>query len=294
MDLKSPVPHLGPVGVFSWGVVTRPAAEVRSAVRTIEGMGYGAIWFPESWGREAFTAASLVLEATDRIVVATGIASIWARDPMAAALGAFGLAEAHPGRFLLGLGVSHAPSVTRRGHQYGKPLGRMAEYLDALESISSPLDEGDHPAVVLAALGPQMLSLAARRTAGAHPYFVPVSHSAFARERIGPGPLIAPEQAVVIETDTDRARAVARNHMERYLLLDNYRRNLLRLGWSEPDVAAGGSDALVDAIVGWGDAAAVAARAREHLDAGADHVSIQPLGDAWGLDELEALASALI
>lgn len=294
MNLKTPLPPLGSVGVFSWGVVTRPAAEVRSAVRTIEDMGYGAIWFPESRGREAFTAASLVLEATERIVVATGIASIWARDAMAAAFGAYGLAEAHPGRFVLGLGVSHAPSVSRRGHDYSKPLARMAEYLDVMETASNPLGDGGDPAVVLAALGPQMLSLSAGRTAGAHPYFVPVSHTAFAREVVGPGPLVAPEQAVVIDPDPASARATARSHMEGYLLLDNYRRNLLRLGWSESDVAGGGSDDLVDAIVGWGDAGAVADRIREHLDAGADHVSIQPLGDPWGLDELEALASALM
>lgn len=294
MNLKTPLPALGRIGVFSWGVVTRPAAEVRSAVRAIEDLGYGAIWFPESRGREAFTAASLVLEATERIVVATGIASIWARDAMAAVFGAYGLAEAHSGRFVLGLGVSHAPSVTRRGHDYDKPLARMAEYLDAMETVSNPLGDGADPAVVLAALGPQMLSLSAERTAGAHPYFVPVSHTAFAREAVGPGPLVAPEQAVVIDPDPMSARATARSHMERYLLLDNYRRNLLRLGWSESDVAGGGSDDLVDAIVGWGDAGTVAGRIREHLDAGADHVSILPLGDPWGLDELEALASVLM
>ncbi|HSM02261.1 MAG TPA: TIGR03620 family F420-dependent LLM class oxidoreductase [Acidimicrobiia bacterium] len=293
MDLHAPLPPLGTVGVFSWGVVTRPVAEVRSAAKAIEDMGYGAIWFPESRGREALTAASLVLEATETIVVATGIASIWARDAMAAALGAYGLAEAHPGRFVLGLGVSHAPSVARRGHDYDNPLARMTAYLDALEAASNPLD-GDDPPVVLAALGPQMLSLAAERTSGAHPYFVPVSHTAFARERVGPGRLVAPEQAVVIDPDPSSARATARGHMERYLLLDNYRRNLLRLGWQESDVDDGGSDALVDAVVGWGDADTVAARIREHLDAGADHVSIQPLGDPWGLDQLDAMAGLLL
>ena len=295
MDLKAPLPALGRIGVFSWGVVTRSAAEVRAAVRAIEDLGYGAIWFPESRGREALTAASLVLEATERIVVATGIASIWARDPMAAAFGAFGLAEAHPGRFVLGLGVSHAPSATRRGHAYAAPLTRMSEYLDDLEGVSNPIG-GARPApgVVLAALGPKMLRLAAGRTAGAHPYFVPVTHTSFARELLGPGPVIAPEQAVTIDSDPASARATARAHMERYLELDNYRRSLLRLGFTEGDLADGGSDEVVDSVVGWGSREEVAARITAHLEAGADHVSIQPLGDAWGLDQLEALASVLM
>lgn len=295
MNLNAPLPPLGRVGVFSWGVVTRPAAEVRAAVRAIEDLGYGAIWFPESRGREAFTAASLVLEATDRIVVATGIASIWARDPMAAAFGAFGLAEAHPGRFVLGLGVSHAPSVNRRGHAYASPLTRMSQYLDDLEGVSNPIGDGaPAPGVVLAALGPKMLDLAARRSAGAHPYFVPIAHTAFARELLGPGPVIAPEQAVTIDADPASARATARDHMERYLELDNYRRNLLRLGFRDDDLAGGGSNEVIDSVVGWGGREAVAARITAHLEAGADHVSIQPLGDPWGLDQLEALAEVLL
>jgi probable F420-dependent oxidoreductase len=294
MDLKAPLPDLGRIGVFSWGVVTQPSEEVRAAVRTIEDLGFGTIWFPESYGREAFTAASLVLEATERIVVATGIANIWARDPTAAALGAYGLADAHPGRFVLGLGVSHAPSVKGRGHTYSKPLRRMQEYLDVLETVTNPLPGGAGPPVVLAALGPLMLDLAAERTSGAHPYFVPVAHTSAARARVGQGPTIAPEQAIVIGADPTTARAAARAHMERYLLLDNYRNNLLRLGWSEDDVAGGGSDDLVDAVVGWGDPEAVATRVTDHLDAGADHVAVQPLGDPWGLDQLEALARLLI
>jgi len=293
MDLKAPLPDLGRAGVFSWGVVTRPATEVRSAVRAIEGMGYGTIWFPESYGREAFTTASLILEATERIVVATGIANIWARDPMAAAFGAFGLHDAHPGRFVLGLGVSHAPSVARRGHAYASPLARMSEYLDALAGLADPLGGDAGPGVLLAGLGPRMIDLAADRTGGVHPYFVPVAHTTFARKRIGPGPVLAPEQAIVIDPDPASARATARSHMERYLLLENYRKNLLRLGWDDADVAGGGSDALVDAVVGWGDAGAVVTRITDHLDAGADHVSIQALGDPWGLDQLEALAAAL-
>jgi probable F420-dependent oxidoreductase len=293
MHLTTPPPALGRFGVFCWGVVTQPAVEVRAAVRAIEDLGYGAIWFPESRGREAFTAASLVLEATERIVVATGIASIWARDPMAAAFGAFGLAEAHPGRFVMGLGVSHAPSVARRGLRYERPLARMAEYLDALEAVSTPIAGAEAPPVVLAALGPRMLELGARRTSGVHPYFSPVEHTRFARDLVGSGPFIAPEQAVVIDADPTSARNTARTHMTGYLALDNYRRNLLRMGWGDAELDGGGSDEVVDAIVGWGDAAAVADRLRGHLDAGADHVSIQPLGDPFGLDHLETLAAEL-
>jgi probable F420-dependent oxidoreductase len=234
-----------------------------------------------------------VLEATERIVVATGIASIWARDPMAAAFGAFGLAEAHPGRFVMGLGVSHAPSVARRGLRYERPLARMAEYLDALEAVSTPIAGAEAPPVVLAALGPRMLELGARRTSGVHPYFSPVEHTRFARDLVGSGPFIAPEQAVVIDADPTSARNTARTHMTGYLALDNYRRNLLRMGWGDAELDGGGSDEVVDAIVGWGDAAAVADRLRGHLDAGADHVSIQPLGDPFGLDQLETLAAEL-
>jgi probable F420-dependent oxidoreductase len=297
MELNIPVTGLGPIGVFSWEAVTRPAAEVRAGSRAIEEMGYAAIWFPESRGREAFTAASLLLEATTSIRIATGIASIWARDPMAAAHGAYGLDEAHPGRFVLGLGVSHAPSVRRRGGAYERPLARMAAYLDALEAVGSPIagDIGDVP-VVLAALGPRMLELAAARTAGAHPYFVPVGHTEFARSVLGDQPFLAPEQAVVLDTDDDRSRAIARVHTAGYLALDNYRNNLLRMGWDESELADGGSDALVDAIVARGDAATVARRVEAHLAVGADHVSVLVLGEHEGfpLPELEALAEELL
>jgi probable F420-dependent oxidoreductase len=171
----------------------------------------------------------------------------------------------------------------------------MAEYLDEIAGVSSPIAGTDtSPPVVLAALGPKMLGLAAARTAGAHPYFVPVEHTRFARRIVGPGPLIAPEQAVVLDPSPDSARRTARSHMARYLELDNYRRNLLRLGWSDSALDAGGSDEVVDAVVGWGDRDAVAGRVRAHLDAGADHVSIQVLGDAFGLSALEELASVLL
>lgn len=297
MRIDAPAPDLGRVGVWSWPLVTAPAGHVREAVRAVEEMGYGAVWYPESRGREAVALAATILGATRSIPVATGIASIWARDPNAAAGAAMALGEAWPGRFTLGLGVSHAPSVAARGAEYGRPIERIAEYLDAMESAIFVGPEPDQPVpVILAALGPRMLRLAAERTAGAHPYFVPVEHTSFAREVMGPEAYLAPEQAAVLESDPDRARAAGRAHMERYLLLDNYRRNLLRLGWNEADIDGGGSDALVDAIVAWGPPEAIAQRVDTHHSAGADHVCIQVLGDPdrVPLAELEQLAGVLL
>jgi len=296
MRLDAPLPPPGKVGVWAWWLVTHPAEEVRNAAGAVEDLGYGALWFPESTGREAFTTASLLLEATDRVVVAPGIANLWARDPTAMAAGAQALGEAHPGRFVLGIGVSHAPSVARRGATYRRPLQVMRSYLDAMEEAAymGPQADPEVP-VVLAALGPKMLSLAGERTAGAHPYFVPVEHTALARDVLGHGPFLAPEQAVVLQTDPGRARSIARRHMSRYLALDNYANNLRRLGWSDGDLLDGGSDALVDALVAWGDVAAIAERLAAHFAAGADHVSIQVLSDdpEIPLGGLEALSGAL-
>ena len=296
MRLNAPLPDLGRVGVWSWSLVDQPAAQVRRAAAAVEDMGYRTVWFPESRGREAFVTAALILSATNRLAAVTGIASIWARDPNAAASGAMALGEAWPGRFVLGLGVSHAPSVARRGSTYEHPIARMKDYLDGITAASfvGPPADPEVP-VVLAALGPQMLRLAASRTSGAHPYFVPVEHTRTAREVMGPGPWLAPEQAVVIATDPVRARAIARRHTRGYLALDNYRRNLVRLGWSESDLDGEGSDALVDAVVAWGDADAVASRIRAHLEAGADHVGIQVLSDdPFPLADLSALAERLL
>lgn len=290
-------PDLGSVGVWTWPLVDAPVDHVRRAVREIEQMGFPTVWYPESRGREALSLAALILSETESLKVATGIANIWARDANAAASGASTLGEAWPGRFTLGLGVSHAPAAAARGHRYERPLARMTEYLDAMQDATFVGPEPPDPTpVLLAALGPKMLGLAADRTGGAHPYFVPVDHTRFARETMGPGPYLAPEQAAVIETDPDRARAAARQHMERYLLLDNYRRNLLRLGWSEEDVSDGGSDSLVDAIVAWGSPEAIAERVAAHHEAGADHVSIQLLGDPAEvpLSGLEQLAGVLL
>lgn len=291
---------IGRAGVWSFTFDRNPVTVGQDAVAEIEDLGFRAVWIPEGLGsRDALAHASLLLAGGRRIVVATGIASIWARDPVAMANGARALAEAYPGRFLLGLGVSHRTSVDRRGaFTYRRPYARMREYLEAMDSARYPIREGvEEPPRVLAALGPKMLRLAAERATGAHPYFVPVEHTAAARETLGPGPLLAPEQAVVLEADVGKARDIARDYMAHYLKLENYTGNLMRLGWSEDDIGGGGSDKLVDAIVAWGDAEAIRARVQEHLEAGADHVSVQPLAEdpkEIPLAQLRELAPGLL
>jgi len=286
MELSRIGVWLGPLSLLS-------AADTRELAPELEELGYGAIWFGEGVGtKECFTQASALLSWTRTAVVGSGIANIYARDPMATANGAKTLADAYPGRFLLGIGVSHAPSVATRGHEYAKPVATMRAYIDAMEGSLYRAPEPQEPApVVLAALGPKMLQLAAERTRGAHPYFTPPEHTAKAREVMGDGPLLAPEQAFVLETDPAAARAKAREHMTYYLALENYRNNLLRLGFTDEDLD-GPSDRLVDAIVAWGDVETVRERVKAHLDAGADHVCVQAVGDDPA-DELRRAAPAL-
>jgi probable F420-dependent oxidoreductase len=285
---------LGRVGVWLGSVALLGADEERSAVRELEAAGYETIWFGESpFNKEALSHAALLLDATERVTVATGIANIWLRSPASAANGAATLAEAHPGRFVLGLGVSHAPAVSFIGQDYSKPLTRMREYLDAMDAGRYTAVPPAAPAPrLLAALGPKMLELARDRTLGAHPYLTTPEHTRQARAILGQGPLLAPEQAFVLETDPEQARAVARGHLEYYLTLPNYRNNWLRSGFEENDVAEGGSDKLVDALVAWGDEYAVRERLEEHVAAGADHVALQALGDD-PVRQLTRLAPAL-
>ncbi len=290
--------ELGRYGLWTSALDRRPSSAVRDATAEIEALGFGALWVGEASRREAFANASLLLSASTRLVVATGIANIWARDPMAMAAGQRTLAEAWHGRFLLGLGVSHDRLVEPRGHRYQRPVQAMSAYLDAMDRSPylAPAPEPSAMVRVLAALGPRMLALAGARADGAHPYLVPPEHTRRAREVLGPGKLLCPEVAVVLETEPDQARGVARQHLGAYLQLDNYRRNLLRLGYGEHDLAGGGSDRLVDALVGWGPVERVAGHVRSHLDAGADHVAIQVLTaepDRMPLDEWRLLADAL-
>jgi probable F420-dependent oxidoreductase len=289
---------IGRVGIWHFLDIF-PAAQAQAAAREIEELGFKALWIPEALGREAFTHSAVLLAGTKRLVVATGIANVWVRDAMAMAAAQKTLAEAYPDRFLLGMGVSHAPLVAgMRGHDYKNPLTFLRGYLDAMDSAifmgASPLEP---PPRVLASLHPKSLELARERAWGSHPYFVPPEHTARARKILGPGKLLAPEQMVCFETDPTAARAVARQAMQTYLGLPNYVRNLASLGYGADDVANGGSDRLVDAIVAWGGIDAVAARVKAHHDAGADHVCLQVLrANPAELphEEWRAIASALV
>jgi probable F420-dependent oxidoreductase len=289
--------RLGPIGVWSFELERMTAADEGRLAQEVETLGFKALWIPESLGsKEVFAHASILLAATKTLIVASGIANIWARDPVAMANGARALQEAYADRFLCGMGVSHKPTIDARlGGGYEKPLSRMRAYLDAMDKAPyvGP-NRKDPPAPrVLAALGPQMLRLAAERSLGAHPYFVPPEHTTIARKELGPDPLLAVEQACTLETDATKGREIARRHMKRYLELDNYANNLRRLGWGDADIGNGGSETLVDAIVAWGGVGSVKARADAHRKNGADHVCLQVLGDDLP-GQLRAIAKALL
>ena len=270
---------LGRVGIWTAALDALDVAAARDAVAALDAQGWGALWFGEAYGREAFTAAQLYLSASERLVVATGIASIYGRDAVAANAAARTLEAAFPGRFVLGLGVSHAPLVERmRGHRYDRPLAAMAGYLDAMDAAPYAVAGGQLPPPrLLAALGPKMLELARDRAQGAHPYLVTPEHTARAREVLGEGPVLAVEQAVVLAADIDQWRRRAHWHLETYTGLPSYRASWVRQGFGEPDFGRGGSDRLKDAMVVRG-IEAIRRRVQEHLDAGASHVCLQVLG----------------
>ncbi len=269
---------IGRLGVWTW-MDGLPGAASLAFARKVEAWGYGALWIPEAMGREPFALAGWLLAHTDTLIIATGIANIYARDPIATAQGQRTLAELSGGRFLLGLGVSHKPMVEMvRGHDASKPLSFMRMYLDKMaEAPYMAAQLAEPPPTVIGALHPKMLQLSAERTQGAHPYLVPPEHTAWAREVMGPDAWLCVEQKVLLETDAAKARGVARQAIEMYLGLPNYRRSLQRFGFTDEDLADGGTDKLVDAVVAWGDADAIAARVQAHHDAGASHVCIQPL-----------------
>jgi probable F420-dependent oxidoreductase len=273
----SPLP--GPVGLWTAALDALEPAAAAEQVAALDEQGWDALWFGEAYGREAFTASALYLGASRRLAVATGIASIYGRDAVAANAAGRLLQALHPGRFVLGLGVSHAPLVERmRGHAYGRPLTAMREYLDAMDAAPCFAAGADVPPPrVLAALGPAMLALARDRTAGAHPYLVTPEHTASAREVLGEGPLLAVEQSVVLSDDPDVVRERAHWHLEIYTGLPNYRNSWLRQGFTQDDFPRGGSDRLKQSLVVGGEQA-IADRVREHLEAGADHVCLQVLG----------------
>jgi probable F420-dependent oxidoreductase len=290
---------LGRVGIWTFALDLQPIARAREVAAEVEELGYGAIWIPDAVGRDPLVHAALLLGGTSRIAVGTGIAQIYGRDPMTMTGGWKTISEAFPGRFVLGLGVSHQPMVEGlRGQTYGPPLTAMREYLERMDTAMYVAAEPiEPPRRVLAALGPKMLALAAERADGAHPYNVPPEHTARAREILGPEKLLAPEQAVLLETDPVEARRIGRGHMAIYLDLPNYMNNLRRFGITDDDIADGGSDRLVDTLVAWGDVDAVRARVQAHLDAGADHVAVQVLTPERGtlpLDEWRELAPVLL
>ena len=271
-------PDLGRIGLWTFALDVQPMAKAQEAAAEIDEMGFGTVWLPEAVGREIFSSSALILSATKNINVASGIASIAARTAHTMQSGWKTLSEAFPGRFVLALGVSHSHMVTKLHKlSYDKPYSNMVEYLDVMDKSPYAGAAPQSPMYrMIGALGPKMLQLSAERTAGAHPYFTTPQHTAEARALMGAKPLIAPEIAVIFETDKDKARATARKFMSTYTRLPNYANNLMRLGFTQDDVT-NQSDRLVDEIVTWGTRDKIAARIKEHHDAGANHVCVQVL-----------------
>ena len=255
------------------------AQDAAATAKRIEDLGYSALWIPETMGRNPFAHAAWLLANTARLVVATGIANIYHREPGVTVQGQKTLAEQSNNRFLLGLGVSHRPLVEGlRGLTYGPPVATMRDYLAKMDAAPyAALEPSEPPPVVIAALGPKMLELSREATAGAHPYFTSPAHTKMAREILGPDKWLCVEQKVVMETDAEKARALARTTARTYQALPNYRNNWLRMGLTQADIDGEGSDAFIDATFAWGDAAAIQARIDEHYAAGASHVCIQPV-----------------
>jgi probable F420-dependent oxidoreductase len=269
--------EIGRLGVWSF-LDGMPGPEAADFVRRLEAWGYSALWMPEAVGRDPLALIGFLAARSERLVLATGIANIYARDAVAMRAGLETLAELSGGRFLLGLGVSHAPFVSgMRGHAYGKPVSTMRAYLEAMEKAFYQGPAAKDKPIVLAALRPNMLRLAAERARGAHPYNVTPEHTARARKLLGQGPWLCTEQKVLLERDARRAREVARKNLSFYLGLPNYQNCWKWLGFADADFADGGSDRLLDALVAWGDEDAIRERIRAHHAAGADHVCIQAL-----------------
>jgi probable F420-dependent oxidoreductase len=269
---------LGRLGVWA-AMDALTAAEGAAFARKVEGWGYSALWLPESRGRNVMAHSAWLLANTKDLIIAPGIANIYARDPMAMANGQRGLNEQSAGRFLLGVGVSHRPAVEGiRGHSYGRPVATMRAYLEAMKAAPYGAPQPPEPPLtVVAALGPRMMALSAEHADGAHPYNVTPEHTAEARRILGPGKLLCPEIWVLLETDAAKARALGRQALAHYIALENYANNWRRLGFTEADLASGGSDRLIDENVAWGDENKIRRRIQEHWNAGADHVCIQSI-----------------
>ncbi|MGQ0583537.1 MAG: TIGR03620 family F420-dependent LLM class oxidoreductase [Reyranella sp.] len=281
---------LGRLGVW-YSTDKLNGAQLADLLRTVEGAGYSAFWYPESRGYESMSLAAYLLSKSTKLSIGSSIANIYARDPFTAQRATVSLNNLYGGRFILGLGVSHIPMVEGlRGHRYDKPLGAMRAYL---EGIHKGLPAGEEPPVVVAALGPKMLALSAEKSRGAVPYNVTPRHTAQAAAILGPGKTLAVEQKVTLETDPVRARALGRKELSRYMVLPNYRNNWLREGFSESDLADGGSDRFIDAMVLWGDAETIKKGLRAHFTAGATHVCLQPVHDDGDFAARDRMLAAL-
>lgn len=291
-------PAIGTVGIWTSVLNGVPPTVATTIAAEVEGLGYGALWLPDGLVRDPYVQATYMLARTSRLTVATGIANIRTRSALATAAACTTLDLTFPGRFLLGLGVSHAEAVEPLlGEPYDRPPARMAEYLGGIDAVAGTVGSAPIRPRVLAALGPKMLELARDRADGAHPYLTTPEHTALARGILGPGKFLAPEQAVVLSPDRATVLGRGRQHLTMYLRLPNYVNNWRRLGFGEADFADGGSERLIDALVAGGDASAIRARVDEHLAAGADHVCLQVLGDdpqAAPMADWRALAPALL
>ena len=267
--------ELGRLGVW-YSTDRLKADQIPPFLAVVEELGYDALWYPEARGFESLSIGGYMLGHSKRLKLGSSIANIYARDAFTAQRGLVSLRDLYGDRFILGLGVSHVPMVEGvRGHQYAKPIPAMRAYLDGVaDGQTSELP------VAIAALGPKMLALAGERSRGALPYNVTPEHTARAKAILGPGKWLAVEQKVCLETDPARARAIGRAELQRYMSLENYRNNWLRIGFSEADLADGGNDRFIDAMVAWGDAAAIKGKLRAHFEAGATHVCLQPLHEA--------------
>lgn len=287
---RAPIDFPATIGVW-WASDTWPITQAQEVAREIEALGYGSLFLPEVTGKEALTQSAAFLAATDRLVVGTGIANIHARAASAAESGGRLLTALHPGRFVLGLGVSHAPLVQHGfGGVYDKPLATMRAYLDRMASVPEAIEPGaGRPVRLLAALGPKMIELSGIHADGAHPYLVMPEQSRKTREILGPDKWIVSEQAVVVGGQADEQLRFAHGHLDVYSGLPNYRNSWLRQGFEESDLVRGGSDRLAKGLVGMGTVDDAAASVRAHLDAGADHVVVQVLGENPTADPRSAL-----
>jgi probable F420-dependent oxidoreductase len=269
----------GRVGIWSPELRTEDPAAISDAAAELDWHGWGTLWIPGLGGGDILRDSERLLQVTDNAAVATGVVSIWRYRAAELAAGHARLQSAYERRFLLGLGVSDAAAARDAGEAH-RPLAALGAYLDELDRAADPLPADER---IVAALGPKMTELAGRRSAGTHPFMVPPDYTASARALLGAQPLLAPYQAVVVERDPARARGMARAFLGPFVGMGHYTRNLLRQGFTEQDLAGGGSDRLIDAVVAWGDVDSIGERVRAHHDAGADHVALHVITDRPGL-----------